>query len=284
MSLRSTQKISEKGKVTILITNDDGIHARGLRAIIAVAREWADVWVVAPERPQNAVGRALTLHKPLRLTEIRKQIYAVNGTPADCVTLGIEKLLQGETVTMVISGINDGLNIGDDVTNSGTVSGAIEAVLHGVPAIAVSQEGQENASYRRAAAIFTSRIAQRVLAEGLPEETMLNVNVPARSLRKISGVKVTSLGRRRYLNPVVERIDPQGRKYYWIAGERLTWQRQKWSDFEAVSQGMVSITPLHVDLTDYRLIKALEPWESMLIDLKPAEARRQSQKKSESAL
>ncbi|RMH35642.1 MAG: 5'/3'-nucleotidase SurE [Nitrospirae bacterium] len=276
--------MSEKGKVTILITNDDGIHARGLRAIIAVAREWADVWVVAPERPQNAVGRALTLHKPLRLTEIRKQIYAVNGTPADCVTLGIEKLLQGETVTMVISGINDGLNIGDDVTNSGTVSGAIEAVLHGVPAIAVSQEGQENASYRRAAAIFTSRIAQRVLAEGLPEETMLNVNVPARSLRKISGVKVTSLGRRRYLNPVVERIDPQGRKYYWIAGERLTWQRQKWSDFEAVSQGMVSITPLHVDLTDYRLIKALEPWESMLIDLKPAEARRQSQKKSESAL
>lgn len=279
-----TKKTSVKEKIKILVTNDDGVHASGIRAVIAVVKKWADVWVVAPERPQNAVGRALTLHKPLRLTEVQKQIYAVNGTPADCVTLGIEKLLQGRTVALVISGINDGLNIGDDVTNSGTVSGAIEAVLHGVPAVAVSQEGQQNATYRRAAAIFASRIAQRILAEGLPEETILNVNVPARSLQKIVGVKVTSLGRRRYLNPVVERIDPQGRKYYWIAGERMTWQRQKWSDFEAVSQGMVSITPLHVDLTDYRLIKVLEPWEAMLTDRKPMEARRQNKKKRVFAL
>ena len=217
----------------VLITNDDGVQAAGIRILASVVREWAEVWIVAPERPQNAVGRALTLHKPLRLTEVKKRTYAVNGTPADCVTLGIE----------------------------------IEAVLHGVPAVAISQDRQRKPTYRTAAR-YASRIAQLVLRHGLPEETLLNVNVPACTPQRVAGVKFTSLGRRRYLNSVIERVDPQGRKYYWIAGERLTWQRQKWSDFEAVSQCMISITPLRVDLTDYRLLKALQPWESTLMESK----------------
>lgn len=272
-------------RVKILVTNDDGVNAAGLRALVAAVSEWADVWVVAPERPQNAVGRAVTLHKPLRLNEVKKQVYAVNGTPADCVILGVEKLLRGESLSLVLSGINDGLNVGDDVTNSGTVSGAIEAALHGIPAMAISQETSRKPTYR-AAAVYASRIAQLVLKHGLPEEIVLNVNVPARSLAAVTGVKVTSLGHRRYLNPVIERVDPQGRTYYWIAGERLTWERQKWSDFVAVSHGMISITPLHVDLTDYRLLKALQSWERILMEpvqTEPSQSNRSKRKRATGA-
>ncbi|RMH03359.1 MAG: 5'/3'-nucleotidase SurE [Nitrospirae bacterium] len=248
----------------ILVVNDDGITSAGIHALAKVMKKLGDVWVVAPERPQNAVGRAMTLHKPLRLIRVRKQQYAVNGTPADCVTLGVDKLLQDNPPVLVVSGINQGLNLGDDVTNSGTVAAALEAAIRGIPAMAISLEGQRVYRYH-VAALVAYRVAERVLRNGLPSDTLLNVNVPHRgTAQKLEGVKVTSLARRRYANPVVEKLDPRGEKYYWIAGEQRSWTRAGQADYEAISQGYVSITPLRVDMTHYRAMRLLRSWESAL--------------------
>jgi 5'-nucleotidase len=253
----------KKKEITILVTNDDGVGAPGLQTIAAALKALGNVWVVAPDRPQSAVGRAMTLHKPLRLMQQGKQIYAVNGTPSDCVNLGLGKLLQDQRPALVVSGINKGLNLGDDVTNSGTVSGAMEGVLHGIPSIAVSQDDLESCRYQ-VAAEYTVDLAKLVLKHGLPGDTLLNINVPNCAVHQIQGVRFTSLSRRQYKNPVIEKVDPRGFNYYWIAGERISLQRQKPSDFEAVSDRMVSITPLHLDMTQYDALRTLRAWESVL--------------------
>ena len=245
------------------MTNDDGVGAPGIKTVAMALRTLGDVWVVAPDRPQSAVGRAMTLHKPLRLMQQGKQTFSVNGTPSDCVNLGLGKLLKTQRPALIVSGINKGLNLGDDVTNSGTVSGAMEGVLHGIPSIAVSQDDQEACQYR-VAADYTVDLAKMVLKHGLPGDTLLNVNVPNCSSHQIQGVRFTSLSRRQYKNPVIEKVDPRGLYYYWIAGERISLQRQKPSDFEAISNRMVSITPLHLDLTQYQALKTLRAWESVL--------------------
>jgi 5'-nucleotidase len=253
----------KKKKAAILVTNDDGVGAPGIKALAAALRALGNVWVVAPDRPQSAVGRAMTLHKPLRLIQHGKQTFAVNGTPSDCINLGLGKLLQTQLPVLIVSGINKGLNLGDDVTNSGTVSGAMEGLLHGIPSIAVSQDDQEPCRYQ-IAADYTLDLAKMVLKHGLPGDTFLNVNIPNCSPHQIQGVKFTSLSRRQYKNPVIEKVDPRGFYYYWIAGERISLQRQKPSDFEAVSKRMVSITPLHLDMTQYQALKTLRAWESVL--------------------
>lgn len=247
----------------ILVVNDDGIFSPGLRALAKAMRKLGDVWVVAPERAQNAMGRAITLHKPLRISPIQKQMFAVNGTPSDCVTLGIGQLLKGQGPALIVSGINKGLNLGDDVTNSGTVSAGLEGVIRGVPSIAVSLDGQSSFKFDVAAAVAYS-IAKKVLRSGLSPETLLNVNVPKCLLKDLRGVKITSLSRKKYKDPVVEKTDPRGGKYYWIAGEQISWGREKGSDVEAISNNMVSITPLHIDLTQYQAVKTLRGWESGL--------------------
>ena len=226
-------------------------------------KKLGEVWVVAPDRPQSAVGRAMTLHKPLRLHQIQKNWFAVNGTPTDCINLGLGKLLDGQLPVLIVSGINKGLNLGDDVTNSGTVSGAMEGLLHGIPSIAVSQDDQEICRYH-VAAEMTHNLAKMVLKQGLPSDTLLNVNVPNYPLSQIQGVKFTSLSKRQYKDPVIEKVDPRGLSYFWIAGERISSQRQKPSDFEAVSNQMVSITPLHLDMTQYKALKVLCQWEPTL--------------------
>ena len=253
----------QKKDVNILVTNDDGVMAPGIKALAKALKVLGNVWVVAPDRPQSAVGRAMTLHKPLRLMPQGRQIFSVNGTPSDCINLGLGKLLLSQRPALIVSGINKGVNLGDDVTNSGTVSGAMEGVLHGVPSIAVSQEDPEPCRYHVAAA-YTVDLAQMVLQHGLPGDTLLNVNVPNCLSHQIEGVRFTSLSRRQYKNPVIEKVDPRGLYYYWIAGERISLQRQKPSDFEAVSKRMVSITPLHLDMTQYRALKTLRAWESVL--------------------
>ena len=253
----------KKSAVTILVTNDDGVGAPGIKAVATALKALGDVWVVAPDRPQSAVGRAMTLHKPLRLMQQGKQTFAVNGTPSDCINLGLGKLLQSQRPALIVSGINKGVNLGDDVTNSGTVSGAMEGLLHGIPSIAVSQDDQEVCRYR-VAAEYTVDLVKMVLQRGLPGDTLLNVNVPNCASHQIQGVRFTSLSRRQYKNPVIEKVDPRGLYYYWIAGERISLQRQKPSDFEAVSNRMVSITPLHLDLTQYQALKTLRAWESVL--------------------
>lgn len=246
----------------ILITNDDGVASPGLRALATAMKTLGDVWVVAPDRERTAAGHALTLHKPLRVNRVEKQVFTINGTPSDCVNLAVKKLLRTPPA-LVVSGINMGVNLGDDVTYSGTVSAALEGTMLGVPSIAVSQDGRRAFRFKVAAA-YAVRVARLVLGYGLPEETLLNVNVPDRPFASIAGVKITSLSRRRFEDPIVEKVDPHGRKYYWIAGTRVSWDRRKDSDHEAVRRGMVSITPLHLDITHYAVLEQLRSWESMI--------------------
>lgn len=246
----------------ILVTNDDGIASRGLMALAAAMRPLGEVWVVAPDRERNAVGHALTLHKPLRLTRVDKRVYAVNGTPTDCVNLAIKQVLRGKPA-LLVSGINRGVNLGDDVTYSGTVSAALEGTILGVPSIAVSQEGDGVFRFRTAA-VYAQRVARAVLDLGLPEETLLNVNVPDRSLGAVTGVRLTCLSRRRFDEPIIEKVDPHGRTYFWIAGTRVAWSRRQDSDHEAVRRGMVSVTPLHLDMTHYALLDPLRSWQPQL--------------------
>lgn len=243
----------------ILVTNDDGIDAPGIRALAKAMAVLGEVWVVAPEKMQNAVGRAMTLHKPLRLRQMRTRWFAVNGTPADCVTLAICHLLEADLPQLVVSGINKGWNLGDDVTNSGTVAGALEGMLHGIPSMAVSLDDCSRASYA-VAGEYALQLARKMLKSDILEQTILNVNVPASHKEKIRGIQFTSLSHRRYHKPVVEKIDPRGGSYFWIAGERQSWARKKPSDHDAVENNMVSVTPLHLDLTDYEGLKKLKKW------------------------
>ncbi|WNM60826.1 5'/3'-nucleotidase SurE [Candidatus Nitrospira neomarina] len=258
--------VSSAGPI-ILVTNDDGINAPGIKVLAEALSPLGEVWVVAPEKTQNAVGRSMTLHKPLRLRPLKKRWYAVNGTPADCVTLAVCHLLPACLPKLVVSGINNGWNLGDDVTNSGTVAGAIEGMLHGIPSIAISLEDLPKCQYA-VAGHFAFLVGKRVLECGLPEETILNVNVPSRRLENIAGIQITCLSQRRYLNPVVEKTDPRGNRYFWIAGQRESWARGKHSDHDAVSNQMVSISPLHLDLTDYSAMQELKGWEKSLFPSK----------------
>ena len=262
----------------ILVTNDDGIDAPGIRALAKAMATLGEVWVVAPEKTQNAVGRAMTLHKPLRLRQMRPRWYAVNGTPADCVTLAVCNLLETTVPTLVVSGINKGWNLGDDVTNSGTVAGALEGMLHGIPSMALSLEDCPRASYA-VAAHYAVRLAERILKSGLPEGTILNVNVPGSKKEALAGIQFTSLSQRRYHKPVVEKIDPRGGSYFWIAGERQSWARKKPSDHDAVDRNMVSVTPLHLDLTDYEALSSLKNWGKSLSQKKTTSVSLDQRKK-----
>jgi len=230
----------------ILITNDDGIFSQGIRLLASSLSAIAEVFVVAPDREQSAMGHALTLSRPLRMQKVEENWYAVDGTPTDCVNLGVLSVLKDNPPDLICSGINFGLNLGDDVTYSGTVSATFEGTLLGIPSVAFSQEVAEGFSFDAAAA-FARRIVEILLREELPRDLLLNVNVPA---GEVQGVSFTRLGRRVYKQSVVENRDPRGRKYYWIAGVPQ-WERASGTDWEAVSTGRISVTPLHLDLTYY---------------------------------
>lgn len=247
---------------TILVTNDDGVASPGLHALARAMRPLGEVWVVAPDRERTAVGHALTLHKPLRITRVARRVFAVNGTPTDCVNLAVKKLLR-KRPALIVSGINRGVNLGDDVTYSGTVSAALEGTIMGIPSLAVSQEVRKNFRVD-AATYYATRVARAVLTYGLPEETLLNVNVPDRPKSRIAGVRVAALSRRRFDEPIIEKTDPHGRKYYWIAGTRVSWSRQPGSDHELLRRGFVTITPIHLDVTHYEVLDRLREWEVVL--------------------
>lgn len=230
----------------ILVTNDDGIFSEGIKRLATALSEIAEVVVVAPDREQSAMGHALTLSRPLRMQKVQENWYAVDGTPTDCVNLGVLSLLKDNPPDLVCSGVNFGLNLGDDVTYSGTVSATFEGTLLGIPSVAFSQEVGEGFSFGPAAQ-FARTIVETLRTEELPRDLLLNVNVPA---GPIQGVRFTRLGRRVYKQSVIEKLDPRGRKYYWIAGTPQ-WDRASGTDYEAVSTGYVSVTPLHLDLTYY---------------------------------
>ncbi len=242
----------------ILVTNDDGVHAEGLAALADAVAHLGTVAVVAPATEQSAVGHALTLRNPLRVNRVAEGRFAVEGTPTDCVFLAVNVLLD-RTPDLVVSGVNHGTNLGDDITYSGTVSAAMEGVLCGIPSIAVSLQMGKHADFAHAAA-FAASVAQRVLADGLPEDTLLNVNVPNCAAEDMAGFAWTEQGRRTY-DVIVERVDPRGRPYYWIGGGAPTWTKTHGTDEEALRAQKISITPLHLDLTNYKSLTDLRRWE-----------------------
>jgi 5'-nucleotidase len=249
----------------ILVTNDDGIFSEGIKLLAASLGEIAEVIVVAPDREQSATGHALTLTRPLRMQRMQENWYAVDGTPTDCVNLGVLSLLKEKPPDFVVSGINFGFNLGDDVTYSGTVSACFEGNLLGIPSVALSQEVAEGFNFERAAH-FARQLVETLLTPEpweLPKDLLLNVNVPA---GEIAGVSFTRLGRRYYKQSVIENKDPRGRKYYWIAGTPQ-WREESGTDYEAVTSHRISVTPLHLDLTYYPGLESFLPLRDRLATL-----------------
>jgi 5'-nucleotidase len=247
----------------ILVSNDDGIHSAGLHALEAALADVGEIYTVAPDREQSAVSHALTLHRPLRIEEIAPRRYAVDGTPTDCVNLAVKGFLPIRP-QLVVSGINKGANLGDDITYSGTVSAAIEAALLGIPAIAVSVVSHGSTYHFESAAEFAATLAIEVFRQGMPSDTLLNVNVPNLPRQEIKGYLLTRQGKRRYAETIETRVDPRGRKYYWIGGDDLGFDPTEGTDCVAIHEGFISVTPLHADFTNYRALQELRdlelPW------------------------
>ncbi len=245
----------------ILVTNDDGVYSPGIQILAKRLRDIDNVVIVAPDRERSAAGHSMTLHRPLLIEEIRESVYSVNGTPTDCVNIAVKGLLK-EAPRLVVSGINKGPNLGDDITYSGTVAGAMESILLGIPSIAVSIVAREGFRFAEAAEV-TAGAAEQVLKQGLPHGTLLNINVPNLPIAEIQGTLITRLGKRIYHQMTVERVDPRGKKYYWIGGGEPDWEREKGTDLDAVDRKFVSITPLHLDLTDHASFERLRFMETM---------------------
>jgi len=249
-----------KNDILILVTNDDGVNAEGIKRLRRAMSKIGEVIVVAPETQKSGASHALTLSDPLRSNRIDSNTLAVDGTPTDCVLLAMRGLLDDRKPDILVSGMNHGPNLGDDVTYSGTVAAAFEGTLLGLPSIAISVASWEECSFDSAER-FAEVITRKVLKHGLPEGTLLNVNVPSVPPEEIKGVRVTKLGKRVYRDAVVKKQDPRGRDYYWIGGQPPIWCEGEGTDFEAVEEGMISVTPLHLDLTDYKSLHMVRVWD-----------------------
>ncbi len=242
-------------KPRILVTNDDGIQARELKVLANALEAVGEVWVFAPDRQQSAVGHGVSLHRPLRVHAVSERWFMVDGTPTDCVMLAVRDLL-GARPDLVVSGINPGANLGDDVTYSGTVAGAYEGMLLGVPSFAISDVSY-TPQHPETAAAFAAVLAQFVLEQGIPADTTLNVNVPDVPREQITGVSITRMGRRHYQDEIIRREDPRGGVYYWIGGAEPSHIAEAGSDFEAIGNSRVSVTPLGRNLTNNAAIDVL---------------------------
>jgi len=247
----------------ILVSNDDGYQSEGLRALAEAMQPLGEVWVVAPEQEQSATAHSISIHRPLRLREVRQRWYAVDGTPTDCSYLAVNHVLKDRRPSLMVSGINHGANLADDVTYSGTVAAAMEAWLLGIPAIAFSLvlHGRHHygADDFAPAARFARSLAEAALAQDLPPSLLLNVNVPGGV--EPGGYRVTRLGKHSYGSEVVEKTDPRGRKYYWIGGNEYQHEDIPGSDCNAVlREGLVSVTPLQLDLTDRPMQDVVARW------------------------
>ncbi|MBA3641843.1 MAG: 5'/3'-nucleotidase SurE [Acidobacteriota bacterium] len=249
----------------ILVTNDDGVHSDGIHELARALARLGKVIVVAPHIEASAIGHALTLRRPLRMERLREDIYEVDGTPTDCVNVAITKLYSTPP-DLVVSGINKGYNLGDDVTYSGTVSGALEGSLLGIPSIAVSLERTAEYDFTIAAEAAAT-VAEAVLARGLPARTFININVPSGTPR---GMRATVQSKRNHITVVAEREDPRGRPYYWIEEGQNDWEPHDRSDFQAVKDGFISVTPLQPDLTAH---DALAFVEEQLVRSTPTSSR-----------
>lgn len=244
----------------LLCTNDDGIHAHGLELLAGAARRLGQVRVVAPDRQQSASSHSLTLHRPLRATRVDRESYAIDGTPTDCVLIAVTDLLE-QRPDFVLSGVNHGPNMGEDVLYSGTVAAAMEATILGIPSVAVSFAGRSMEHLDGFGAVLEELLRSLIRRDDFPDETFFNVNVPDRSPEDLRGTRVTSLGRRVYSDSLTRSRDPGGREYFWIGGGRSHWRGGEDSDFRAVEAGYISITPLHLDLTNFRLLEEVRSWQ-----------------------
>jgi 5'-nucleotidase len=238
----------------ILVTNDDGVHARGIRALADALTPLGHVTIVAPVQEASAIGHALTLRRPLRIDQIAPEVYAVDGTPTDCINIAITHVLKGKP-DLIVSGINNGWNLGDDVTYSGTVSGALEGALLAIPSIAISAQRVNDECDFAPSARAAAAIAAAVLECGLPKFTLLNVNVP---FGPNKGFRVTVQARRNHVTVVSARVDPRQRAYYWIEEGQNEWEPHDRSDYQAVRDGYISITPLQPDMTAYDALPFVE--------------------------
>lgn len=244
----------------ILLSNDDGYHAEGIRALRRNLRSTADVVVVAPDRQQSASSHALTLHRPLRVVRHEEAVYSVDGTPTDCITLAVHEILKRRP-DLVVSGINEGANLGDDVHYSGTVSAAMEASILGIPSVAISLVvwGDQKPHFQTAAA-FAKKFCLNLLKGKIFPRNIFNVNVPNILASQIKGCAFTKLGKRNYGGIIIKKKDPRRKIYYWIGGDERTFKRIPDSDCEAILNHKISITPLQVDLTNYTLLAEMGDW------------------------
>jgi 5'-nucleotidase len=248
----------------ILVTNDDGYLAGGIRTLqLAAESIGCDVQVVAPDREQSATSHSLTLHHPLRVRQAGERVQVVDGTPTDCVVLAVGELFEAKP-DFVLSGVNHGANLGDDVLYSGTVAAAMEATILGIPAIAISYAGQDVENVPAWQGILASLLKKLLVRDDFPSETLLNINLPAIPPAEVKGVLVTNLGRRAYVGSLTRAQDPNGREYFWIGGGESKWWGGPDSDFRAVHSGYIAVTPLHLDLTNYKLLEAIGRWDLSL--------------------
>lgn len=243
----------------ILVTNDDGVHAPGIKALYGAMREIGQPIVVAPERDNSAVSHSLTMNRPLRVKKLEAEIFTIDGTPTDCVMIGMEKILPGRPA-LIVSGINAGGNLCDDISYSGTVSAAVEGTMLGIPSLAISMSGEEPFDFARAA-LVAKKLALMVLAKGLPADTLLNINVPNHCPVE-APLCFTRQGRRHYHGAIMEIHDPWKRKHYWIGGGTPIWDQGEHTDSQVVMANRISITPIHLDLTNHAALAFLrDNWE-----------------------
>jgi 5'-nucleotidase len=239
----------------ILVTNDDGVRSEGIHELARALARLGPVTIVAPDVEASAIGHALTLRRPLRVEMLGERVFEVDGTPTDCVNIAVARILPSPP-DLIVSGINKGYNLGDDVTYSGTVAGAMEGALLGIPSIAVSLERSAGAYDFQPAAFSAAQVAERLLAaSSLPPRTFLNLNVPS---GRPKGFRVTVQARRNHVTVVDERVDPRGKPYYWIEEGQNDWEPHDRSDYHAVRDGFISVTPLQPDLTDFRALALLD--------------------------
>ena len=246
-----------------LITNDDGILAKGIECLIAATEPLGEVTVVAPDREQSATSHSLTLHHPVRPVRRGERRWQVDGTPTDCVMLALEALMP-ERPDFVLSGINHGQNMGEDVLYSGTVAAAMEGLALGVPSIALSFAGgdlrADVSRLNEQVAVLTPVLKHLTSLPAFPRDTLFNVNLPPVAADAVKGIKLTRLGRRVYSQSVAPMNDPWGRQIYWIGGGEITWTGEPDSDFRAIQEGYISVTPLHLDLTHFDVLKGADRW------------------------
>jgi 5'-nucleotidase len=242
----------------ILVTNDDGYLALGIRTLRRAAQEHGEVEVVAPDREQSATSHSLTMHHPLRVRRLR-DTRVVDGTPTDCVILAVGELLE-DRPDFVLSGINHGPNLGDDVLYSGTVAGAMEATILGIPAVALSYAGRDPDAIEAWGDVVSGLLGRIVARGSFPKDTLLNINIPPVDPSDLKGVRITRLGRRVYEGSIMRANDPSGKEYFWIGGGQTKWWGEPDSDFRAIDEGCISVTPLHLDLTNFGLLQDIREW------------------------